>query len=328
MISRSPTKGEDHDSGADGATVLSTGTTSGMGLSTARMSTTTPDWTVVATARSQARADELQTLLGDPSNFRYVVRDQADLAGIRDGGKQIVELLADPTVTPLRSIVLNAGIQTNSTATATADGFEVTFGTNLIGPHLLVGTIANALTAPVRIIAVGSGTHYGRFRRSYGMVPPPRWEAPEVLARPREGDGIRAYSTSKLGTLYWVHELARRAPRGIDALCFDPGMMPGTGLARDRSAIERFGWKYLLPAMNVLAGVSTPERSRTLLAAPATGTSPIPESDLRGRLCRNRPPRPLVRRVTRRGPRSRTLRVPRRRYRSGCRAGSGWWSSR
>ncbi len=158
----------------------------------------------------------------------------------------------------------------------------MTFGTNLIGPHLLVGTISRSLTAPVRVIAVGSGTHYGKFRRSYGMVPAPVWEAPETLARPREGDGIRAYSTSKLGTLYWVHELARRAPRGIDAFCFDPGMMPGTGLARDRSAFERFGWKYVLPAMNVLAGVSTPERSGTHLAALATGTAPIPEADLRG----------------------------------------------
>ena len=233
----------------DGATMLLTGATSGMGLSTARRLTATPDWTVIATARSRTRADELRALLGDPVNFRYVVCDQGNLAGIRDAGKQIVELLSDPAVAPLRSIVLNAGIQTGSTATATV---------------------------------VGSGTHYGRFRRSYGMVPAPRWEAPEVLARPREGDGVRAYSTSKLGTLYWVHELARRAPRGVDAFCFDPGMMPGTGLARDRSAIERFGWKYLLPAMNVLAGVSTPERSGAHLAALATGTSPIPEADLRG----------------------------------------------
>lgn len=267
---------------ADDATMLLTGATSGMGLLMARLLTTTPGWTVIATARSQTRADELRALLGDPGNFRYVVCDQGSIAGTREAGERIVELLADPAIAPLRGIVLNAGIQTGSTATETTDGFEVTFGTNLIGPHLLVGTISRSLTAPVRVIAVGSGTHYGKFRRSYGMVPAPVWEAPETLARPREGDGIRAYSTSKLGTLYWVHELARRAPRGIDAFCFDPGMMPGTGLARDRSAFERFGWKYVLPAMNVLAGVSTPERSGTHLAALATGTAPIPEADLRG----------------------------------------------
>lgn len=272
-----------HDSPTtNGATMLLTGVTSGLGLSMARELVATQDWTIIATARSQARVDELRELLNDPANFRYVVCDQGDFASIRSAGAKIVALLDDMSTAPLRSVVLNAGIQTGSTATETADGFEVTFGTNLIGPHLLLASISSALAAPVRIIAVGSGTHYGKFRRSYGMVAAPKWNAPEALAVAREGDGIRAYSTSKLGTLYWVHELARRAPEGIDAICFDPGMMPGTGLARDRSAIERFGWKYLLPAMNVLAGVSTPKKSGHHLTALATASSPLPIAELRG----------------------------------------------
>ncbi|WP_067445750.1 SDR family NAD(P)-dependent oxidoreductase [Nocardia alba] len=262
--------------------MLLTGATSGLGLSMARLLAGVPDWTVVATARSGTRAEELRALIGDPANFRYVVCDQADLASVRDAGSRINELVATQSIPPLRSLVLNAGIQTGSTDSATVDGYELTFGTNLVGPHLLVGLLSGALTAPARIICVGSGTHYGKFRRSYGMVAAPRWEAPQILAKPRAGDGIRAYSTSKLATLYWVHELARRAPRHIDAICYDPGMMPGTGLARDRSAIERFGWKYLLPAMRVVPGVSTPKRSATNLTAIATANTPIPEVDLRG----------------------------------------------
>ncbi|MGW4367104.1 SDR family NAD(P)-dependent oxidoreductase [Nocardia takedensis] len=266
----------------NGASMLLTGATSGLGLAVARTLAAIPDWTVLATARSRARVEELRALLGDPANFRYVVCDQADLASVREATENIKNLIAAQEIPSLRSLVLNAGIQTGSTDSATADGYELTFGTNLVGPHLLVGLLSEVLTAPTRIVAIGSGTHYGKFRRSYGMVAAPRWEAPETLARPRVGDGIRAYSTSKLGTLYWVHELARRAPRHIDAICYDPGMMPGTGLARDRSAIERFGWKYLLPAMRVVPGVSTPVRSAAQLTAVATAKDSLPRADLRG----------------------------------------------
>ena len=38
--------------------------------------------------------------------------------------------------------------------------------------------------------------------------------------------------------------------------------MPGTALARDRSAMERFGWRYVLPTLRlILSGVSSAERS-------------------------------------------------------------------
>ncbi|MFC4127896.1 SDR family NAD(P)-dependent oxidoreductase [Nocardia rhizosphaerae] len=266
----------------DPATILLTGATSGLGLAVARLLAGSAQWTVITTARSAERAGELRELLGDPAGFRYVVCDQTDSHSIRAAAGEIRELLSAPTIPPLRSLVLNAGIQTGTTASATVDGYELTFATNLLGPHLLVGLLSDALTAPARLIAVGSGTHYGRFRRSYGMVPAPQWQDPATLARPRDGDGIRAYATSKLATLYWVHEIARRAPQSLDALTYDPGMMPGTGLARDRSAIERFGWKYLLPAMRVVPGVSTAKRSAQHLAALATGTDQLPPTELRG----------------------------------------------
>lgn len=264
------------------ASLLLTGATSGLGLEVARQLAGSPDWTVVAVLRTQARAGELRRLLGDPANFRYVAGDQADLASVRTAAKEIRELVAAQDIPPLRGLVLNAGVQTGSTGGATADGVELTFGTNLLGPHLLSGLLGPELDGPSRIIWLGSGTHYGRFRRSYGMVAAPRWQSPAVLAQPRPGDGIRAYATTKLGTLYLVHELARRAPAFIDAVCYDPGMMPGTGLARNRGALDRFGWKYLLPAMRMVPGVSGPKRSAAELIALATGASAIPAAELRG----------------------------------------------
>lgn len=263
-----------------GASLLLTGATSGLGLATARFLAGSTEWTVLATARTPTRVEELRALLADPPNFHYVACDQADLGSVRTAQQEIRALLAADRIPPLRTLVLNAGAQTLSTDAATVDGFELTLATNVIGPHLLVGGLSDVLTAPARILAVGSGTHFGRFRRSYGMVPAPHWEPPADLARPRPGDGLRAYATSKLATLYWVHELARRAPAHLDTICFDPGMMPGTGLARDHSALERFGWTYLLPALRVVPGVSTTKRSAAALATLATDRRPAEE--LRG----------------------------------------------
>lgn len=47
--------------------------------------------------------------------------------------------------------------------------------------------------------------------------------------------------------------MARRvSPQTVRFLAFDPGLMPGTALARDRGAAEQFAWKYLLPLLRLL----------------------------------------------------------------------------
>ena len=55
-------------------------------------------------------------------------------------------------------------------------------------------------------------------------------------------------------------------PQTIHFLAFDPGLMPGTALARDRSVVEQFAWKYLLPLLSLFVpGVSSPYRSSQTL---------------------------------------------------------------
>ena len=81
--------------------------------------------------------------------------------------------------------------------------------------------------------------------------------------------GKRAYSTSKLCNLLCTYELSRRLA-GSTALtvnAFDPGLMPGSGLARDYSAIERFAWRFILPVLRVFVrNVNSISRSGELLA--------------------------------------------------------------
>src|SRR5205807_7305075 len=82
--------------------------------------------------------------------------------------------------------------------------------------------------------------------------------------------GRRAYTTSKLCNVMFAYELSRRLRahgRGtITVNAFDPGLMPGTGLARDYGPAQRFIWNYALPALRFIPGVNSANRSGRDLA--------------------------------------------------------------
>ena len=64
-------------------------------------------------------------------------------------------------------------------------------------------------------------------------------------------------------SLYYAHELQRRAPSGIDVAVFEPGFMPGTGLSRGMGPVmQRIG-----RAIETIPGVSSPTRSGLTLAS-------------------------------------------------------------
>ena len=63
-----------------------------------------------------------------------------------------------------------------------------------------------------------------------------------------------------------------RAPDGPRFLAFDPGLVAGTGLARERSAFEHWGWTTLLPVLaRAIPGASNAPRSASAYAALLTG---------------------------------------------------------
>jgi hypothetical protein len=66
------------------------------------------------------------------------------------------------------------------------------------------------------------------------------------------------------------YELDRRldhGERGVTVTAFDPGLMPGSGLARDYPPLQRLAWRYLLPALRVLPNVNSARTSGRRLAA-------------------------------------------------------------
>lgn len=166
------------------------------------------------------------------------------------------------------AIVCNAGIQNVSGTVLTEDGIEQTFGVNHLAHFLLVRELLPRMAPGARVIFVASDTHDPA--KPTGM-PAPVYTDARSLAYPDEESGStvgrRRYTTAKLCNVLAAYEFARRVPTAT-FVAFDPGLMPGTGLARDYRGVQAFAWRYLLPALTIVPGLNihTPRRSGEALA--------------------------------------------------------------
>lgn len=165
------------------------------------------------------------------------------------------------------------------------DGFGSTFGVSHLGHYLLVNLLLPLLQKPGRIVIVASGVHDPAELAKVPVsasVPVPAWNTAMALARGELGpeaadddasaDRGRRYSTTKLANVYFTYGLAARLPDGLTVNAFDPGLMPGTGLARDFPAVARFAWFAVMPRLIPLLrlvlvkNIHTPEESGMALA--------------------------------------------------------------
>jgi light-dependent protochlorophyllide reductase len=249
-------------------TAIITGANTGLGLQCAQtLLETDPSWHVVLAVRDPIRGAAAIQQLGHPNRCTVIELDLASLESVRG----FTERLKAAEVPPLHAVVCNAGVQVVSSTQRTADGFEMTFGVNHLGHFALVQGLREQLTAPARIVMVSSGTHDPS--RHTGM-PDPVYTSAAELANPATGNdelnaGRRRYTTSKLCNVLFAYELDRRLDRGAQGVtvnAFDPGMMPGSGLARDYPPLQRFAWRFLLPALRVLPGVRSIRTSGRHLA--------------------------------------------------------------
>lgn len=223
------------------------------------------------------RGDDAGTLAGELAGGKHsvsaVTADLGSLFSIRTAAAAIREQLRTGELPPLRGFVGNAGIQYTNALTQSVDGYEATFAINVLANHLLIRTLEEDFAPGSRITITVSDTHFGDFRHNMGMVPAPEWQDPAKLAATGAFDraattaaGRTAYSTSKLAAIYHVHELARRVPQGIDVVSFNPGFVPGTGLARNADRLSRFIMGRVMPAMTLTPLASSPRQAGRDLA--------------------------------------------------------------
>jgi NAD(P)-dependent dehydrogenase (short-subunit alcohol dehydrogenase family) len=263
-------------------TVVVTGPTRGLGLEACRaladraLADRAPGAHVVLLGRAGPAMDAVVSeLRGRVRSVASVAVDFADFGQIAAAARRVGELVETGACGTIDGLVVNAGIQTVDRLHRTVDGLELTFGVNVVAPFLLMRDLGGHLTPGASVVLVGSGTH--TTDRSTKLVAHPRWEDPADLAQPGLGPdpaskvaGQRAYATSKLALNHLCHELDRRSGGRWRCNIHDPGLMPGTGLARDMNVLRRFIWHRVLPYVP-MSGTSTPPRSGVVLAEMALG---------------------------------------------------------
>ncbi|GFG97023.1 SDR family NAD(P)-dependent oxidoreductase [Mycobacterium timonense] len=171
-----------------GKRVIVTGATNGVGLGTSRALANAGAHVILAARNTELgaqRATEISAIGGATS---VVKLDLADLSSVR--------AFADLIDEPVDILINNAGALTDR-RTETVDGFEMTLGTNVLGPFALT----NLLLGKVRsqIINVGSDAH-----RSATL------HLDDLHLRRHKWTRLGAYAQSKLAVMLWGLELDRR----------------------------------------------------------------------------------------------------------------------
>ena len=260
--------------------VLVTGGNSGIGLECAR-ALARGGWRVIIASRDRAASAAAVQRIRAESGNTEVAELGLDLGSLADVRRFAREL--ETMEVPLRALVCNAGLQVTQGLRRTTEGHELTFAVNHLGHFLLTNLLLRRLLAhpPARVVVVASGVHDPKNRT--GMPKAAIADLATLAAtggpRPGEYDGRLAYVNSKLCNVWFTYELVRRLAAAhlgngepaLTANAFDPGLVPGSGLARDYPAALRFVWDRVLPGVArvlsvVVAGINPADKSGAMLA--------------------------------------------------------------
>lgn len=254
------------------ALIVMTGATSGIGLEAARALGARGNIHLIVGARVPERADALREAVRG-ARLTVLPLNTASLASVRAFAAGV---LHQRRQRPISALALNAGMQSSDELQLTDIGVEKTFATNCLGHFALAEQLKSGLALRAAVVITASQSHHPSDRIAKllgyrGAIFPGaeavvRGEldnsaAPAQAARDR-------YATSKLCCLLWTFAMARRARNAnYRFLAYDPGTVPGTGIARELGFVAHFGWRRLLPlVVPLLPSFTNPPASGRALA--------------------------------------------------------------
>ncbi|HWX81053.1 MAG TPA: SDR family NAD(P)-dependent oxidoreductase [Steroidobacteraceae bacterium] len=250
-------------------TILITGASSGLGRAVARQLAAAGVQHLILPVREARTGDALRSEI-ESLGCNNVSTPLLDLASIANVKQFAEDLVTRVPALRLEGLLLNAGTQSAHALRFTQDGYESTFAVNHLAHYGLFKGLRDQLSPTATVGWTGSGTHDPNLRaaKAFGfrgaqyhtamMLAEGRYPGaknPEQVCRD-------AYATSK-----WCNILMARHFGGKEAgqrrfFSFDPGLMPGTGLAREQHGVTLAAWNYVLPRLTrILPGASSPQRS-------------------------------------------------------------------
>jgi len=181
--------------------------------------------TVVLVSRDETRGRALVTSVRQATGAGSVELLQADLSDLRSVRNMARSFREQH---PRLDVLVHTAAVFTRKRTETADGFELMFATNFLGPFLLTNLLVPALrfAAPSRVITVSAPTTSELDFED--LQSKNRW-------RP-----LHAFGASKMADLLFTYALARRLEgMEVRANAVYPGLMK-SGLMRELSAPARF----------------------------------------------------------------------------------------
>ncbi|MGC2735903.1 MAG: SDR family NAD(P)-dependent oxidoreductase [Candidatus Acidiferrales bacterium] len=239
-----------------------TGPTSGIGRLTALE--LAKHGTVVLVGRNRGKLAEVQKTIEQKGQDAVpVVCDLSDIASVRRAAAEIVALRL-----PIAGLLNNAGIFPMRATKKTAQGWDMAFATNHLGPFALTEALVPHLPDGANVVFVCSGVEDPERKPATAAgFRGGRYISAEASARGEwkpggsKMPGADAYATSKQCNLATVMTFAREIPR-LRFNALEPGFTPNTGLGRDANAFLPFLANYLLPLLAPhIKYWSTPKRA-------------------------------------------------------------------
>ncbi|KAI9146713.1 Oxidoreductase calI [Paramyrothecium foliicola] len=240
------------DEGAEGKlkgkTIVITGTSSGIGIETARALAITGA-NLFLTARDVAKAQSALAGIFEPFLMEIVEMDQTSLASVRVAAARILA-----KTSTIHLLVNNAGIMAIPDHRLTADGHELQFGTNHLSHFLFYKLLEPALLAaasadfPSRVVNLSSSSH------NIGGIN----DSDNYNFEKTSYDPYVAYAQSKTANIYMANEIERRhGSRHLHSTSLHPGVIQ-TSLTRHMSPDSFKGMEFLYPTMkSVEQGAAT-----------------------------------------------------------------------
>ncbi|KAL0573368.1 short-chain alcohol dehydrogenase [Marasmius crinis-equi] len=227
-----------------GRVVLITGGNTGIGYETAKAVLAKNAKVYIACRSCEKGENALASLREETGKEAHFLQmDLASLASVREAARKLLEL--EPK---LHILFNNAGVMEPSIDLLTADGYDLTVGTNVLGPYYFTSLILPALVA-----AADEGPYKARIVNTSSMASETPPKAIDYLAFKEDDKKRRAlgtqglYYASKWMTLVYTAEFCRRHKGlGIVTAAVNPGVVQ-TELQRHWTGVQACMAKMLHP---------------------------------------------------------------------------------